>query len=252
MAPFHYRCQALLLLVFAGAAAALEAPKASRSAEGAALVQTQAVSSKEQHPWGTSIGEAVSQGYRRTPVVDLEAVDQHRSRPVQAVDASLPTPIQGRPSAPAMLEALPESSFSMLKLKKLKEAGSRVMSLVAAGARAAAESAAPSMVKAASSSDAQKVPKAKAKPASLSATGLFGQVQKQDSAAPVAMTALQREVETVQPVLKVQKLESKQSATEEALRAAERAKQQHEAEEQQRERDLEDTMDVVRNNKVFW
>jgi len=256
----RFQIAAVLLLV--NGAETLEA--SAKPSTGSALVQvgaSHAPSFFEQEAGisgagssaGLSIGEAASLGRSRTSsVAALEAVDQSRPSAVEVVSPSLPSQEEAHLSKSAS-----RSTFSLLnreRFKEAKESASKLFSLVTAGAKAAAESAMPSLMSRddeATSTGELKKTTASTKPskaaASPSAIGIFAQVQQQATQpAPHALAALQRSVEPANPTLKVHRLASELPVSEEARHIAERAEQKQEEQERKAFEDLEDSMDSLR------
>eukprot|EP00930_Biecheleria_cincta_P008081 TRINITY_DN109441_c0_g1_i1.p1 TRINITY_DN109441_c0_g1~~TRINITY_DN109441_c0_g1_i1.p1 ORF type:complete len:268 (-),score=83.66 TRINITY_DN109441_c0_g1_i1:39-842(-) len=258
----RFQMAALLLLLVVGA----ETLEAAKRSAGSALVQVgashrpsffdqEAGSSGAGPSAGLSIGEAASLGRGRTsPVEVLEAVDQ--SRP-SAEKVAGPSSLASQEEH--LTKSASRSTFSLLngaRFKEAEESASKLLSLVTAGAQAAAESAMPSLMsrddRAASTEELKEAP-ALTKPSkaaasqSPSAIGLFDQVQQQAKQAdPHALAALQRSAEPAHPTLKVQRLGSELPVAEEARHAEERAKQKREEEERKAFEDLEDSMDSLR------
>lgn len=255
----RFQIAAVLLLVV-GAETLEASPKPSA---GSALVQvgaSQAPSFFAQEAGisgagssaGLSIGEAASLGRSRTSsVAELEAVDQSHPSAVKVISPSFASQEEH------LSKSTSRSTFSLLnreRLKEAKESASKLLSLVTAGAKAAAESAMPSLMshddevtstEEMKSVTASKTPNKAA--ASPSAIGIFAQVQQQaKQPAPPALAALQRSAEPANPTLKVQRLASELPVSEEARHVAERAEQKREEEERKAFEDLEDSMDSLR------
>mmetsp|Transcript_22544 Transcript_22544/g.42491 ORF Transcript_22544/g.42491 Transcript_22544/m.42491 type:complete len:269 (+) Transcript_22544:52-858(+) len=209
-----------------------------------------------------SISEAVAHGHRRANLADVEAVDQQHPAKRDRVAARTPTLLQTpEASEPAKREERKSNSFTLLKLDGLKldglkEASGRVMSLVAAGARAAAESAAPTLLK---DSHVAETPAAKASPpkrrspSALAALGLK-RAGKSLPAAPLA--ALQRTADSSEVVHNSvqipQRLQAKSAAYDEAKEASEEQKRKQEDDTRDKRLKMEDLMDEVRTAARPW
>lgn len=253
------RCQVAGVLLWVVAAETLEA---ARSSAGSALVQVgashgpsffeEAGVSGAGSSAGLSIGEAASLGRGRTSsVASLEAVDQSHPSIMKVVSPNLASHEEEHLS-----KSGERSTFSLLnreRFKEVKESANKFISLVTAGAKAAAESAMPSLMSRDEEASTEPLKKAtdSAKPskaaASPSAIGIFAQVQQQaKQTATPALAALQREAESSNPKLKVQRLASELSVSDEARHAAEQIKLKREEDERKAFEELEDSMDSIR------
>lgn len=260
--PSFARFQIAAVLLLVVGAETLEA--SAKPSAGSALVQvgaSQAPSffaqeagiSETGSSAGLSIGEAASLGRSRTSsLAVLEAVDQSRPSAVKVSSPRLASQEEEHLSKSAS-----RSTFSLLnreRFKEAKESASKLFSLVTAGAKAAAESAMPSLMshddevtsveQLNNATASSKHSKAAASP---SAIGIFAQVQQQaKQPAQPALAALQRSAEPAIPTLKVQRLASELPVSEEARHIADRADQRREEEERKSFEDLEDSMDSLR------
>jgi len=220
---------------------------------------------------GVSVGEAASMGNRRYPISDLEVVHQVSAGAGSPSKASL---LQGSPSDSATSAAAevaqPSHWEKDFHLQEARETASRVLSLVSAGAQAAAENALPSLVHLRSSalqpSSLQKgvaASQMKRPKESPGAMGFFSEIprhpeSKLGSAVPPALAALQQAAGSTKLAKKVVKkptkvkLTSRESALEEVKRASELADEQKEALQEETERRLEDSMDSVREHPDSW
>lgn len=199
-----------------------------------------------------SISTAVREGQRRTSIAEIEAVHQSAA------------PARG--ATPKSPERISEDEFRLLKfdtlkLDKLKDVSSKVMSLVAQGARAAAQSVAPSAVqKEALSKTLTPAAPPKTPRRSPSALGVLGQMRQ----APIS--ALQRTDNThaeagstrssdamaraASSQRQPQRLASKAVAYDEAS-AEKELQRQREEEEREAHANMEDLMDEVRNRRSW-
>lgn len=193
------------------------------------------------------ISDAVREGQRRTSIAEVEAVHVAHS-------GTAKSEIGAKSSETKSLTSAEEFRlFPTMKLDKLKDASSKVMSLVAEGARAAAESVAPSAVQKPPQSPAKKVQKAA--PSALSLLGQMRQakvsvLQRTDvSQAAKAGEERQRE-ETKDLQQRPERLHSKSVAYDEAV-AEEEAKRRREEEAREEHAKMEDLMDEVRNKRSW-
>ncbi|CAE7425112.1 aarA [Symbiodinium microadriaticum] len=214
-----------------------------------------------------SIAAAVAAGHRRTPLASLEAVEQQHAVPAERVTARTPSLLQSpTASSPSVGRAETKSdTFALLKLEGLKfdglkESSGKVLSLVAAGAEAAAESAVPSLLHRARQT-AEPAPKeaprqSRRAPSVLAAMGL-----KHSEGVPLApVAALQRsssegapksEEADVSPE-EPQRLQAKTVSYDEARRAVEEKQRHQEDETRDRRQQDEDLMDTVRAGERSW
>ena len=193
------------------------------------------------------ISEAVRAGQRRTSISEVEAVHEvPHSR-----DAT-----SGKKPKDADFHLL---NFDELKLDHLKEVSSKVMSLVAEGARAAAESVAPTHTM----EKQQPSPVRKVQKKAPSALSLLGQMRKakvstlqSNSRTDTSKTSGRstkestRESNSGTQPLQPQRLHSKPVAYDEAT-AEQEAQRRHEEEAREEHAKMEDLMDEVRNRRSW-
>lgn len=193
------------------------------------------------------ISDAVREGQRRTSIAEVEAVHVAHSRTAKSETGAKSSETKSLTSAEEF------RLFPTMKLDRLKDASSKVMSLVAEGARAAAESVAPSAVKPPQS------PTKKVQKAAPSALSLLGQMrqaklsvlQRTDAsqAAKAGQERQREESKDLQPQ-QPERLHSKSVAYDEAV-AEEEAKRRHEEEAREEHAKMEDLMDEVRNRRSW-
>lgn len=190
------------------------------------------------------ISDAVREGQRRTSIAEVEAVHVAHSRTAKSETGAKSSETKSLTSAEEF------RLFPTMKLDRLKDASSKVMSLVAEGARAAAESVAPSAVKPPQS------PVQKAAPSALSLLGQMRQaklsvLQRTDAsqAAKAGQERQREESKDLQPQ-QPERLHSKSVAYDEAV-AEEEAKRRHEEEAREEHAKMEDLMDEVRNRRSW-
>lgn len=195
------------------------------------------------------ISEAVRAGQRRTSISEVEAVHEvPHSR-----DAT-----SGKKPKDADFHLL---NFDELKLDHLKEVSSKVMSLVAEGARAAAESVAPTRTM----EKQQPSPVRKVQKKAPSALSLLGQMRKAkvstlqsnsrtgtdtSKTSGTSTKESTRESNSGTQPLQPQRLHSKPVAYDEAT-AEQEAQRRHEEEAREEHAKMEDLMDEVRNRRSW-
>mmetsp|Transcript_136954 Transcript_136954/g.193741 ORF Transcript_136954/g.193741 Transcript_136954/m.193741 type:complete len:277 (+) Transcript_136954:37-867(+) len=263
------------LLVLALPAAALEARGPSlvqvgshRAPPDAAFFADSDAVRPQSNAAQDSIAAAVAAGHRRAPLASLEAVEQQHAAPAERVAVGTPSLLQS-PTASSRSAGRAETkseTFALLKLDGLKldglkETSGKVLSLVAAGAEAAAESAVPSLLHRARQT-AEPAPKeaprqSQRAPSVLAAMGL----KHSEGAPPLApVAALQRsssegpqknEEVDVSPE-EPQRLQAKTVSYDEARRAVEDKQRQQEDETRDRRQQDEDLMDTVRAGERSW
>lgn len=193
------------------------------------------------------ISDAVREGQRRTSIAEVEAVHVAHSGSAKSETGVKSSETKSLTSAEEF------RLFPTMKLDRLKDASSKVMSLVAEGARAAAESVAPSAVQKPPQSQTKKVQKAA--PSALSLLGQMRQakmsVLQRTDASHAAKAGQERQREESKDLQQQQpeRLHSKSVAYDEAV-AEEEAKRRREEEAREEHAKMEDLMDEVRKSSV--